>query len=356
MKKKLFKMLLVTILVFVATMPMMGCRSRQLGEVVAISAGDRHSLALDAYGNVWAWGRKIDSLSPVQVTNGTHFVQIGAGLGYSVALDESGNIWAWGFHVLLETGATQRVENPTQITQEINFIYINVGSSYSLAIDSDGNIWAWGIPFPGGVKNFIPVQVTNDRRFVSIVAGFFNLAIDDGGNIWQWQRTTLWGEQHITREPVQITNDIELVSISGGDSYNWALDINGNLWAWWPFNRLDQDNPMVTNNFMPTRIFYEQKFSQISNSNHVLAIDMQKNIWAWGMNVVGQVGSGTITNFIDAPTKIKEGQFVNVSAAGNHSLAMCDKGRLFSWGGNFSGQLGDGTTICRNLPVQINRV
>ena len=75
--------------------------------ITMICGGDRHSLALDDQGQVWAWGNGSygqigDNLTggssvPKKVTAlTTQIVQITSGYEHSMALDDQGNVWVWG--------------------------------------------------------------------------------------------------------------------------------------------------------------------------------------------------------------------------------------------------------------------
>ena len=78
----------------------------QSARFVAVSAGERHSLAIDEKGNIWAWGDNAygkfgnstmrDSFVPIQVTNNTKFTQTVSSKFFSMALDKDGNLFCWG--------------------------------------------------------------------------------------------------------------------------------------------------------------------------------------------------------------------------------------------------------------------
>lgn len=69
-------------------------------------------------------------------------------------------------------------------------------------------------------------------------------------------------------------------------------------------------------------------------------------VYAWGKNGYGQIGNGN-TNTCMVPVKIGsklEGAVVIQIAAGdNHSMALTKGGNVFTWGQNNHGQLGSGT-------------
>jgi hypothetical protein len=76
--------------------------------------------------------------------------------------------------------------------------------------------------------------------------------------------------------------------------------------------------------------------------------------YAWGRNGNGRLGDGTTTNR-SSPVTVVGGitNWAQVSAGESHSIGLTDAGVLYAWGGNVIGQLGDGTTTARSSPVTV---
>lgn len=72
----------------------------------AVSAGERHSLAVRTDGTLWAWGDNssaqlgignlVSTNQPVQVGAANRWVQAYAGKEHSLGLQRDGSLWAWG--------------------------------------------------------------------------------------------------------------------------------------------------------------------------------------------------------------------------------------------------------------------
>ena len=356
------------------------------GDFIAISAGGNHSLAIDADGNLWAWGENFigqlgdgtteDRFTPVRIMSGTVFQKISAGYHHNLAICVQGNLWAWGdnTHGQLgngDFGWDNYSSKPIRIMPETTFLQISAGERHSLSIDSHGNLWAWGSNLSGQIGDGtydwslprpIPTHIMQGFAFSLISAGFgHNLALDLEGQLWAWGRNFQGqigdGTTDDRLTPVPIKPDTTIKQISAGSDHSLAIDSSGNLWAWGRNFEGQLGNGTTYARHLPVHIMQGTAFTSISASwSHNLAIDVHGNIWAWGRNDEGQIGDGTYgwENTRLLPVSVKYGtEFIHIGAGVSHSLAVDTDGYLWAWGGNWIGQLGDGTQECRHTPVRI---
>ena len=151
--------------------------SSSLSDIVSISAGGTHSLALNANGNVWAWGSNSggqlgdnttkDKVLPVRVKDSAGIIdllgikQIFAGSGgTSMAKDQDANIWAWGSNGSgrLGDGTTINRGLPVRVNNESNSIGLSgvsliVVSGHALSFYPDGKVISWGVNTYGQLGN-----------------------------------------------------------------------------------------------------------------------------------------------------------------------------------------------------------
>jgi hypothetical protein len=75
---------------------------------------------------------------------------------------------------------------------------------------------------------------------------------------------------------------------------------------------------------------------------HSLALTKTGEVYAWGANESGQIGSGCFDNQL-IPIKLncfENEKIIDISCGFEHSLALTQNGLVFSWGSNLFGQLG----------------
>ena len=224
--------------------------------VHAISAGDSHSLALRTDATVWAWGLNFDGRlgngtmdrgrkSPAPVPGLSRIRAISAGEAHSLALDADGTVWAWGANGYgqLGDGTTSARLSPQQVPGLGDIQAIAAGSRHSLAVAADGTVWAWGANGYGqlgdgtAATRSVPVQVPGLAGIRAVAGGQeHSLALAADGTVWAWgdNFSHQLGDGTDTRRntPVQVQGLGGVRAIAASNQHSLALLDCGQLWAW----------------------------------------------------------------------------------------------------------------------------
>ena len=268
--------------------------------VVAIAAGEYHSLALCSDGTLAAWGQDnsgqlgngstpLNSSQPVRVDQtgvlaGKAVIAIAAHGSHNLALCADGTLAAWGYNNFGQLGDGTTTTRPLPVLVDLTGVLagktvtaIATGSSHSLALCADGTLAAWGSNLSGKLGD--------------------NSSMNQSLPVLVVKTGALAGKT--------------VTAIATGDAHNLALCSDGTV---------------VT----------------------------------WGYNAYGQLGINSIwdrgeplaitTNGALAGKRVQ-----SLAAGSNHSLAVCNDGTLISWGLNANGQLGNGNTTNSLLPVAVTR-
>ena len=243
----------------------------EFDDVISVSAGQYHSMALRSDGTVWTWGRNIERqlgglygpvgltardryrLRPRQVPGVYNVIAIEAGRLHSVALDEAGYVWTWGHNSDNQLGRAGNVGTPTIVPGVYNIVAIAARGDFTMALDANGNVWGWGRD-EGRIGHDLrpasrmtePVLVLTENGeplsdIIKIEAGAnHSIAMARDGSLWSWGLNAhgqVGSGATSTREAravrVSVQGDIRYIkSITLGNNYTTVVDVNGNVWSW----------------------------------------------------------------------------------------------------------------------------
>ena len=141
-----------------------------------------------------------------------------------------------------------------------------------------------------------------------------------------------------------------------GQIYSWGSDLFGQLGS-------------GDSRYFPEKIIFPDlllgemitEISANANGSHTLALSNIGRVYAWGRNQFGRLGDGTdinrgtpvLTNFTSSGLMESE-KIVTIKAAQSHSIALTNQGRIFVWGDNSYGQIGDGRSSAVYYPKLLN--
>jgi hypothetical protein len=282
------------------------------------SQGSAHTLALSEDGKVWTLGENAygqlgngtfggESLEPQLINGLDGIIAVQAGDSHSVALKKDGTVWTWGYNGSgqLGDGTTLRSSLPHKVAGVSNVKSIAAGKGHTVVLKHDGTVLAWGANLSGQSGNgdynncLSPTQVSGLQGVEAIAAGQFNtLALKKDGTVWSWGYNgngQLGNGESMknARTPVQVAGLDKVRAVAAGNSHVVALKQDGTIWAWGS-NRASQLGRATTAySSSPVQVTGINNIIDITASvGHTIAIAKNDTVWAWGDAGTGQWGNG----------------------------------------------------------------
>ena len=330
-----------------------------LSRIKQVSAGKKHTCALNGGGKVYCWGANnraqlgvlntttTSSNRPVEISDLTDVIQISIGGEQSCALKKNGGngqVVCWGYNNVNSSSHNTRVIQTTDSTNLIYAKQVSVGENYACAIwkasasANSKKISCWG---QGG--DHIGVANASDSTSAYLV-------------------------DHPTEDSWSTFGNV--AQISAGNGHTCALMNNGDIYCWGDGERGALGNKLLTSTNRarliaspkPTRKFNDKDLLRgkiAVGTAHSCAVTQNKNVYCWGegdngrlgMNstsdaktpdlVHGTSGSGTLDNIYQ------------VKAGDTHSCSLTMIGKVHCWGDGSSGKLGQGTETNSNFPKAV---
>ncbi len=241
-----------------------------LTNVVSVSGGAGHSLALRRDGTVTVWGD--NSLGQRRVPGGlSNVVAIAAGSWHNLALRSDGTVAAWGAGSVPETGGNNGLDLAQSVVPAglTNAVAIAAGIGHSMALRSDGTVLVWGADLAGEAG--VPPNLSN---VVAIASGANHcLALKADGTVVSWGHYSL---HPATNVPPDLTNVVG-VAVGSDSHHSLALKADGTLVAWGEddyFGQLD----------IPPGLSNVAAFA--AGGLHNLALSGDGTVVAWGAGKV----------------------------------------------------------------------
>ncbi|WP_299472972.1 Ig-like domain-containing protein [uncultured Roseibium sp.] len=351
-------------------------------------------------------GQIDDQSEAVEVWNASAMPEgFGAEIGFSVAADEDGNLSLTantfraannvvrlsdlnGDGDYLDEGETSvfgssdfdgQLNRPRAVEfyegkAEVTVATAGAGNHFSVFLDTETNtLYTSGENVVGqlgiGTTGFdvkTPVEVSMpegfDSKIVSVSAGLLHTTfLTEDGDVYAFgfnNRGPLGTGDEETRTTATLVeglDDVNIVTIENGNSVSYAISDTGTLYAWGTNSNGQLGLGDQEERLEPTvveALSNETVVLVSSGTAFTLALTADGQVWAFGSNTDGQLGSPDALEDDGTPARrsiepvLVEGlpsNIIFVTADTKTSYAVTADGRVFGWGESRYGQLLQGT-------------
>eukprot|EP01039_Chlorochromonas_danica_P010584 gene10584-11729_t len=303
-------------------------------QIISVSAGSRHSLALSSEGHVYSWG--------------------------------------WGHIGQLGHGECVNVYQPKRIECLPNpIITISAGGMHSACITQDYQCYTWGCNTFGQLgigKSFQVHHQSQDGDTIAIpTPSLVHLCLLPDGQTFLHNQSL--------KEFTQLTKrkfSVKKVSCGGchtavitteGEVYSWGQADNGQTGCamWYLGFSSGIYAPYKVPDFLQYVEERDEEIVDISCGGFYTLILTTEALYGMGKEDFGCLGVSTDTNIAtsEAPRKLvdlhESNHLVEVSAGGWHSLLVL-QGQALAWGKGEYGRLGNGSDASSLVPLPIEKV
>ena len=208
---------------------------------------------------------------------------VSAGTDHILTLKSDGTVWAWGKNDKgqLGNGDTNDTEYPAKVSfphnsdgSEVKFMAVAAGNKFSVALSTTGEVYTWGWNEYGQLGD------GNWNEYHEEI-----ISTEDVWGNCCWPTDTPLDSQryrdhkHIKYKRVQDNNNVlspQKINLKDIVAISAATGVNSNL------DKDDEKLDLLNDN---------------TSGGHTLALDKNGNVWAWGLNNKGQIGTNTDVKF-----------------------------------------------------------
>ncbi len=270
---------------------------------------------------------------------------------------------------------------------------VAAGASHSLALTADGKVFGWGYAVNGqlGSSSFASYReeavasdasaTLNNKTVTAIAAGYdHSLALTSDGLIFAWGENTAGklgigssGPYPGVGTPTQVVTNSpgllgkSVIAIAGGPHHSLALTSGGEVYAWGQntsgelgtgINTADSFVPVKVQGLPDPNVATNRIVKIRIGGRQNFALTADGKLYAWGKNDYWQIGDGTTTNrtlpvLVGTTGDMAGKTIVDMGAGEYHALAVDSDGKLYAWGYGGYGALGTGDSIQRLNPTLI---
>lgn len=289
-------------------------------QIVDIQCGNENTVYLMADGTVYTSGANSKAQGgqghnksclkvPTKVETLENIVAISSGFGHCMALDKDGHVWAWGRNDKGQVGDGTRsmATSPVMIEGLENIAQISCGGTYSMALGADGTLYGWGESDYGQLR-FITTKMTTTPVVipmdgVNIVqlecGGDSAYVLDDNGRVLCWGRNDFrqLGRQNTSHSPyvelieVELPEDVKVKRVIAYNSHTAAITEDDNLWIWGNTGAGQQGTGVFYTCIYPMLVHADGQVLDAAVGSQMSGMVLKDgSVWITGYNKYGQLG------------------------------------------------------------------
>jgi len=285
------------------------------------------------------------------------------------ALRSDGALYCWGSNARGQLGDGSFVDRTTPTPVPITEVDAVASGEYTVcAVRGDGALWCWGANDQGQLGDgslttrALPELIPLPARVHAVaIAQTHACAILDDGNGWCWGDNQ-YGELGYDTPAMQLVPQPSPplsgnVAMTLGDNVTCAIRSDGSLVCWGRDEEGELGDGLTASRSTLMRVaaIADPIASAAGGCHrHLCAATSTGEVWCWGENMHGELGTGSISAFETIPVRVAGvPDAVQVAVGAFHTCARTRAGEIWCWGDNANGQLGDGTFEPRPSPVRV---
>ncbi len=332
-----------------------------------IQVGDRCSAAIKSDGTLWTWGHNTKgelgtgnttsrSSPGTTAGGGTNWKQISVGRGDNyasfgtsmAAVKTDGTLWTWGSNYGAQLGTdsyTSRSSPGTTVGGGTNWKQVSVGRAEMAAVKTDGTLWTWGYNGSGQLgdgsqtaRSSPGTTAGGGTNWKQVAAGPFRqmAAVKTDGTLW----TCGYNAHGRLGDGTTTARSSFGTTVGGGTNWkevgggicSMAIKTDGTLWTWGrdSYGALGAGTNAVSRSSPGTTAGGGTDWKSVGKGATTgfyccAAIKTDGTLWTWGMNNVGDLGTGDTTSRSSPGTTAGGGTtWKQVSVGFNHMIGIVD--------------------------------
>ena len=262
-------------------------------------------------------GSVVSCAKSPQMVAEREFTHISVGTRHTCALDGDGAAWCWGFNYIGEAGSptfNETILTPRQVNSTQRFARILAADLHTCALTAAGQAWCWG---------------HNDRG---------ELGRNDTPLCAQLFPT------YCSTTPVAAMTNERFIALTTSNSHVCGLTASGAALCWGDNGQrqITSTPPAMDLVLTPVRSQPTMTFSAIDASSAITcATPASGPSVCWGLNMLGKLGVGSRLELSETPIAIAgDRRYVQFAGGAYHVCGLTAEGELWCWGSNRDGQLG----------------